>query len=116
MASRLPVIVSDLPGPRRVVLDGEAGLIVAARNPQRLARAMIELARDAAKRERLAENALQRAREFDSDAVIGELIEWLQDGREWRRGGRVERTATRRNNVEDSAAVCGLAKSMEEGQ
>ena len=103
MASGLPVIVTDLPGPRRVVADGEAGLLVPPENPPELAAAMIRLASDPAQRKKLAETGLKQAALFDSGTVVDQLLAWLQDGRRSRRHRFVE-TGTPRESTSGSSS------------
>jgi glycosyltransferase involved in cell wall biosynthesis len=60
MAAGLPMIVSDVGGNPEAVLDGESGLVVPARNPQRLAEAIVRLASDPTLRTRLGTAAAGR--------------------------------------------------------
>lgn len=60
MAAGLPMIVTDVGGNPEAVLDGESGLVVPARNPQRLAEAIVRLASDPALRTRLGAAAAER--------------------------------------------------------
>lgn len=46
MAAALPMIVTDVGGNAEAVSDGETGLVVPARNPERLASAIVRLAND----------------------------------------------------------------------
>jgi glycosyltransferase involved in cell wall biosynthesis len=71
MAAKLPVIATKVGGTPEVVRDGENGVLVPARDSDALARAMLALARDKARRERLAANgrAIVEAR-FTLDRMI----------------------------------------------
>ena len=55
-----PMVATDVDGTSEVVLDGVTGLLVPPANPDRLARALIDLARDPARREQMG----AAAREF----------------------------------------------------
>ena len=64
MALGIPVVgaaVGCIPG---VILDGECGRLVPPGDPAALARAIVDLGRDAAQRRKLGEAALRRAEEF----------------------------------------------------
>lgn len=80
MAAGVPVIVTDLPGPRRLVLDGQAGLIVPVRSPEKLAGAMIRLAKNRELRNQLVEKGVDRAKECDVREVVRKLLAWQQNG------------------------------------
>lgn len=56
MAAGLPVVASDLPSTRRIVLDTEAGVLHEADNPQDFARVAALLLADSALRQRLGRN------------------------------------------------------------
>jgi glycosyltransferase involved in cell wall biosynthesis len=58
-ASGLPVIVSDLGGPRELVEDGVNGLVTKAHDADDVARAIIQLVRDQKMRVRMGEKARQ---------------------------------------------------------
>ena len=60
MAAALPMIVTDVGGNAEAVIDGECGLVVPPRDPQRLGSAIVTLARDSAMRLGLGEAARQR--------------------------------------------------------
>lgn len=62
MAAGLPVVATNVPGNRDAVVDGETGLLVPPRNPDRLAEAMERLVA-AADRDRFGDRALERVRE-----------------------------------------------------
>jgi glycosyltransferase involved in cell wall biosynthesis len=61
MAAGLPMIVTDVGGNREAVIDGETGLVVPARDPARLAAAIVRLAHNADLRARLGAAARERA-------------------------------------------------------
>ena len=67
----LPVVSFDLDGAPEVVRNGRTGLLVPARDVGALARALVELGRDAGKRTRFGELASSRARErFSRRALV----------------------------------------------
>ena len=67
MACGTPVVVSDAAALREVV--GEAGIVVEARDPQALARAIAEVLRDRERHRALREAGLARARQFSWEAT-----------------------------------------------
>lgn len=73
----VPVVATDLPGPREIVEHGVNGLIVPAEDPGALAAAMQQLVADPALRERLAAGAAASARNFDQAVVLPELAATL---------------------------------------
>jgi GalNAc-alpha-(1->4)-GalNAc-alpha-(1->3)-diNAcBac-PP-undecaprenol alpha-1,4-N-acetyl-D-galactosaminyltransferase len=71
MACGLPVVSTDCPsGPREILLDGDAGLLVPVGDVAALADAMHSVLADRAVRDQLARKSQQRAPEFDI-SVIG---------------------------------------------
>ena len=78
MLSGLPVVASDIPGPREQVVNGETGLLVAVRNADALAAGLRQLAEDAALRERMGQAGRQRALErFDEARVTARTLDLL---------------------------------------
>ena len=63
-----PVVASNVPGLRDAVVDGETGILVPYGDVEALARELIEVLRDDARRENLAGNALEWAAKFSWDA------------------------------------------------
>jgi len=63
MGARLPVVATDVPGHREVVIPGETGVLVPAENPSALAEAVAELLADPLRRRRLGEAARKRVLE-----------------------------------------------------
>jgi glycosyltransferase involved in cell wall biosynthesis len=61
MATGLPTVVTDVGGNAEAVQHGETGLVVPAKNPAALADAILELALDPAKRERMGLAARETA-------------------------------------------------------
>jgi glycosyltransferase involved in cell wall biosynthesis/ribosomal protein S18 acetylase RimI-like enzyme len=70
-----PMVVTDIRGCREVVRDGIEGILVAPRDPQRLAEAILELVRDPALRERMGKAARSRAEDrFDERRVLETVV------------------------------------------
>jgi len=65
-----PAIATDVPGCSDVVVDGETGLLVPARDPEALAHAIAQLATDAGLRRRMGLAARLRAERFFGDRVV----------------------------------------------
>lgn len=71
MAAGVPVVATDVGGTRELVVDGETGTLVAARDPRRLASALIDLLGDAPRRAHMGRAAQVRARtHFSTDAMV----------------------------------------------
>jgi glycosyltransferase involved in cell wall biosynthesis len=63
MAAGLPMVVTDIGGNAEVVIDGQTGLVVPARNPKRLGDAVLNLAQDPKRREAMGDAARKRLAE-----------------------------------------------------
>ena len=70
MLSGLPVVASDINGPREQVVDGATGLLVPARNAAPLAAALARLAADPGQRARMGAAGRARALERYDEAKI----------------------------------------------
>lgn len=70
MACGLPVVASDIPGYRAVVEDGVQGVLTPPRDAASLARALLDLIEDDARREAMAEAALARSRVFSWERLV----------------------------------------------
>jgi len=78
MLTGLPVVVTDVRGPREQVVDGVTGLLVPPAQDARLAAALARLAEDPALRLRMGEAGRQRALDlFDETRVIGHTLDLL---------------------------------------
>ena len=78
MLAGLPVVATDIRGPREQVVDGETGLLVPVRDATSLAGALRRLAEDEALRGRMGAAGLARAREmFDEGRVVARTIELM---------------------------------------
>jgi glycosyltransferase involved in cell wall biosynthesis len=70
-----PLVATDVPGCREVVVHGETGLLVPARDPRALAKAIGTLARDAGLRRRLGAAARERVcRLFSQERVVEQTL------------------------------------------
>jgi glycosyltransferase involved in cell wall biosynthesis len=71
MAVGTPVISSDCPfGPRRILLDGECGLLVPPEDPDAIAAAVQRLSEDPSLYARLREKGLRRAQDFTIETAL----------------------------------------------
>lgn len=76
MGTRLPVVATDVPGHRDVVVDGETGVLVPLEDPEALATATLLLLADPERRRRLGEAGRARVlREFTLDATVRKTAE-----------------------------------------
>ena len=74
-----PIIASDMPGCREVVVQGKTGLLVPARDVAALARAIATLARDRELRRRMGEAGRARiVAEFGEEAVAEQTVALLR--------------------------------------
>lgn len=74
-AMKLPVIASDIFGPREVITDGENGLLVPPQDHVALCSAMVRLAEDRDLRKRLGANAYRNVSEnYSQQLVFEELL------------------------------------------
>ncbi|HEV8578102.1 MAG TPA: glycosyltransferase family 1 protein [Thermoanaerobaculia bacterium] len=74
MASRLPIVAADAPPTRELLGDGEHGMLVPPGDPLALAQAMLDLAADPARRDRLAARGLEEAARHSWDAIFDGLV------------------------------------------
>jgi phosphatidylinositol alpha-mannosyltransferase len=74
MAAGTPVVASDLHAFRRVLLDGEAGRLVAVGDSDALAAALIEVLDDDAERARLVAAATRAVQRYDWSVVARQIM------------------------------------------
>ncbi len=72
-ASGLPALVSDEGGPREIVESHGSGLVVDARTPEAMSRAMLRLATDSTMYAQLRENAVRKAKESRWEDALDKL-------------------------------------------
>jgi len=78
-ASGRPIVTTDVPGCREVVVDGDNGFLVPARQAEALADAIDRLLADAALRRRMGRRGRERMQnEFSMDRVIAETLDLYQ--------------------------------------
>jgi len=70
MACRKPVIVSNIPGPRSIIKDGENGLLVPPGNSLKLADAIIKLLTNKKLKENMVRHAYETVKEYDWDNIV----------------------------------------------
>jgi glycosyltransferase involved in cell wall biosynthesis len=73
MASRCPIVATNVDGIPEQVLDGLTGRLVPAKNPPALARATIDALRRRDVTRDMADRGMERARLFSVDAMVGTL-------------------------------------------
>ncbi|MBY0336246.1 MAG: glycosyltransferase family 4 protein [Acetobacteraceae bacterium] len=78
MLCGLPVVATDIPGPREQVVDGETGFLIPPMQSGPLADALARLAADAALRQRMGQAGLERALDrFTEEKVVGRTLDLL---------------------------------------
>ncbi len=80
MAMRKPVIASAIPSLKEVVIDNEIGIIVAPKDHEGIARAVIKLLRDKELARELGENGMNLARTSYSFKLMLDKLEDLYEG------------------------------------
>ncbi len=79
MACGTPVIASDIPGVREVVIDGSTGFLVPPRNHIELAKAILKSTTESALMRKLSHNASQRAKQFSWPKTAHEVYACYRD-------------------------------------
>lgn len=74
MSSGLPVVASDISGYRHVMQPGRQGLFIRPRDPQDLARAIVELSADPDRRTAMGRAGRERAQEYDWKTVTTKIF------------------------------------------
>jgi glycosyltransferase involved in cell wall biosynthesis len=73
LAAGLPIVATDVGGAAEQIVDGVTGRLVPRRDPAALADALIQLAHDAALRERFAQSGYEHAqRHFSLDRMVAD--------------------------------------------
>ncbi len=81
MASRLPVVATEVPGYMSVLEPGKDSVTVPPKNWRELAASLVILARDAELRHRLADYGLNKVRRYSWERVAAAVIEVYQQAR-----------------------------------
>lgn len=74
MACGVPIVASDIDGYRWVITPGREGLLIPPRNPQHLARAIIELANDPKRRQQMGQAGRQTAEEYTWSSIVDRIL------------------------------------------
>ena len=69
-----PIVTTDVPGCREVVIDGKNGLLVEPKDIDGLVAAIRQLVEQKDLRQRMGEQGRRHAQRFDLDSVIAETI------------------------------------------
>lgn len=75
MSAGCPVLASDLSAFKRVLNDGEAGVLFETANAESLANELISLLQDPEKRSALRNSGFQRAKEFDWSNIVRQILD-----------------------------------------
>ncbi|MEO6131873.1 MAG: glycosyltransferase family 4 protein [Saprospiraceae bacterium] len=76
MCLGIPAIITDIPGNKGLIVDGQSGWIVPPRDPVSLSKAIIDIAQNPAERKRRGENAKENIRlHFHTDNTVKAMIE-----------------------------------------
>ena len=68
-------VITDIPGNKGLVIDGESGWVVAPKNPDAMAKAIVELAGNKTERERRGKNAVEHInRHFNTTRTVNEIL------------------------------------------
>lgn len=65
MAAGIPVIATNVDGIKEVVIDGESGILIPARNPEAIADAVLKLIENPQLADKLVDAGLKRSKSFD---------------------------------------------------
>jgi phosphatidyl-myo-inositol dimannoside synthase len=87
-AHALPVVAGDVPGVRDAVLGGQTGILVAERNPESAAIAIVQLLTDREMSRRLGYGGVTRAKELSWSRVAERYLEVLNHTAECQRYDR----------------------------
>lgn len=79
MAAGLPVVASDIPGYRALLLDGEGALLVPPKDHAALARTLMRLIRNDSKREYLAEFGKKRSQAFAWPKIAARVMDYYEE-------------------------------------
>jgi len=76
MACGLPVIGSNVPGIKDIIIDGENGILVPPRNPEKLADAILTILNDRTLRQKIGQNARELIlKKYSWEVVLDRIME-----------------------------------------
>ncbi len=79
MAAGLPIVASDITGFRPVLQDGAEGLLVPPEDAPALARAVIQLLNDPARRAAMSECGKRKAIQYDWSRIAGRVLAYYEE-------------------------------------
>lgn len=79
MAAGLPIVASDIAGFRTVIEDCSDGLLVPPGDERAIAKAIIALLRDPARRERMSECGRRKAADYDWSIIAQRVLAYYKD-------------------------------------
>jgi len=82
MASKKPIVASNIPGYRLVLTPNQDSLLVPPKNPQRLAACIIKLLKDPKLRETLGENGRKKALQYSWNRIARQIDSYYYEVKE----------------------------------
>jgi len=79
LAAGLPVVASDIPGYRALLLDGEGALLVPPKDDAALARTLLRLMRNETKRVQMSAFGEQRAQAFAWPKIAARVVDYYEE-------------------------------------
>lgn len=79
MAAGLPVVASDIPGYRALLLDGEGALLVPPKDDAALARTLLRLMRNETKCAQMSEFGVRRAQAFAWPKIAARVVDYYEE-------------------------------------
>lgn len=79
MASGKPIVASDIPGYNRVLTNDKEGVLVAPRDPQGLAQALVGLLQDPERQKRYHTTGLATAQQYSWTKIVDQLEAYYQE-------------------------------------
>jgi phosphatidylinositol alpha-mannosyltransferase len=79
MAAGTPVVASDIPGFRTVLVERNAAILVPPKDHVALARSLVRLARNPEKRQQLASSGQRRAHDFAWSTIADRVIAYYEE-------------------------------------
>jgi glycosyltransferase involved in cell wall biosynthesis len=74
-ASGVPVVVTDMGGPRELIVPDKTGVVVPFGDPAALAEAIAALAADPARRQEMGRRARDHVADFSFDRAVNEMFQ-----------------------------------------